>query len=402
MKQNTPGSGHQNMTLIKWLTFMMFMMFAMTTDSVGVIIPQVIKEFNLSMTAAGAFHYVTMSAIAVAGITLGFLADKFGRKKAIMLGLILFALNSYLFAVGNSFAFFLCLLVISGTAIGIFKTGALALIGDISTSTTEHTSTMNAVEGFFGVGAIIGPFIVAYLLRGGISWKWLYVIAATICVLLILLALAVKYPQTMRPTDEPVDLKRTLAMMKDLYALSFSLGIFLYVAVECAIYVWMPTLLSSYHGSAVKFATYALSIFFVLRAGGRFLGAWLMAHNNWAAVLALFSTAILACFAGSVILGINAAVFLLPISGLFMSVIYPTINSKGISCFPKAQHGAVAGLILFFTCGAAALGPLAMGAVSDYFGQPKYGFVLATVFAALLCVGAVLNWIFDPARNLLG
>ena len=146
MKQNTPGSGHQNMTLIKWLTFMMFMMFAMTTDSVGVIIPQVIKEFNLSMTAAGAFHYVTMSAIAVAGITLGFLADKFGRKKAIMLGLILFALNSYLFAVGNSFAFFLCLLVISGTAIGIFKTGALALIGDISTSTTEHTSTMNAVE----------------------------------------------------------------------------------------------------------------------------------------------------------------------------------------------------------------------------------------------------------------
>jgi len=127
-----------------------------------------------------------------------------------------------------------------------------------------------------------------------------------------------------------------------------------------------------------------------------------MAHNNWAAVLALFSTAILACFAGSVILGINAAVFLLPISGLFMSVIYPTINSKGISCFPKAQHGAVAGLILFFTCGAAALGPLAMGAVSDYFGQPKYGFVLATVFAALLCVGAVLNWIFDPARNLLG
>jgi fucose permease len=402
MKQNGTEAAQQNMTLIKWLTFMMFMMFAMTTDSVGVIIPQVIKEFHLSMTAAGAFHYVTMSAIAVAGITLGFLADQFGRKKAIMLGLILFALNSYLFAVGNSFAFFLCLLVISGTAIGIFKTGALALIGDISTSTTEHTSTMNAVEGFFGVGAIIGPFIVAYLLRGGISWKWLYVIAATICVLLILLALAVKYPQTMRPTDEPVDLGRTLAMMKDVYALSFSFGIFLYVAVECAIYVWMPTLLSGYHGSAVKFATYALSIFFVLRAGGRFLGAWLMAHYNWAAVLALFSTAILACFAGSVFIGIEAAVFLLPISGLFMSVIYPTINSKGISCFPKAQHGAVAGLILFFTCGAAALGPLAMGAVSDYFGQPKYGFVLATIFAGLLCLGAVLNWIFNPARDLLG
>jgi len=402
MKQNLPALGGQNITLIKWLTFMMFMMFAMTTDSVGVIIPQVIKEFHLSMTAAGAFHYVTMSAIAMAGITLGFLADKFGRKKAIILGLVLFALNSYLFAVGNSFAFFLGLLVISGTAIGIFKTGALALIGDISNSTTEHTSTMNAVEGFFGVGAIIGPFIVAYLLRAGVSWKWLYVIAATICVLLILLALAAKYPQTKRATDEPVDFKRTLGMMGDVYALSFSFGIFLYVAVECAIYVWMPTLLTGYHGPAIKVATYALSIFFILRAGGRFLGAWLLAHYNWAAVLALSGLVILACFAGSVALGINAAVFLLPFSGLFMSVIYPTINSKGISCFPKSLHGAVAGLILFFTCSAAALGPLAMGAVSDYFGQPKYGFVLATGFAGLLFLGAALNWIFNPAGALLG
>ena len=153
------------------------MMFAMTTDSVGVIIPEVIKEFHLSMTVAGAFHYATMAGIAFAGIFLGYLADKLGRKKTIILGLVLFALNSYLFSVGKSFQFFLVLLVISGTAIGIFKTGALALIGDITRSTTEHTATMNTVEGFFAVGAIIGPAIVARLLAEGTSWKWLYVIA---------------------------------------------------------------------------------------------------------------------------------------------------------------------------------------------------------------------------------
>jgi fucose permease len=400
-QQSATAPSTHNMAVIKGLTFLMFMMFAMTTDSVGVIIPQVIKEFRLSMTAAGAFHYVTMSAIAIAGISLGYLADRLGRKKVIILGLVLFALNSYLFAVGNSFVSFLVLLAVSGASIGIFKTGALALIGDISTSTTEHTSTMNNVEGFFGVGAIIGPAIVARLLAAGVSWKWLYVIAGTICVLLILTALRVKYPVTMKTTDAPVDLKRTLKMMGNPYAMSFSLGIFLYVAVECAIYVWMPTLFAGYHGSFPLVATYAISIFFVLRAGGRFLGAWVLAHYNWTTVLALFSLAILACFAGSILLGMNAAVLLLPLSGLFMSVIYPTINSKGISCFPKAQHGAVAGLILFFTCGAAALGPLAMGAVSDFFAQPKYGFILATAFAGLLCLGSLLNWAFDPARELL-
>ena len=45
------------------------------------------------------------------------------------------------------------------------------------------------------------------------------------------------------------------------------------------------------------------------------------------------------------ILFVAAAVYLLPLSGLFMSMIYPTLNSKGISCFPKVEHGAVAGVI---------------------------------------------------------
>src|SRR5690349_1671232 len=390
----------RSLTLIKWLTFLMFMMFAMTTDSVGVIIPEIIKEFHLSMTVAGAFHYADMAGIAFAGFFLGYLADKLGRKKTIILGLVLFALNSYLFAVGRAFTFFVLLLLISGAAIGIFKTGALALIGDITRSTTEHTATMNTVEGFFAVGAIIGPAIVARLLAVGTSWKWLYVIAGTLCVLLIVVATLVQYPQT-STTAESVDLKRTLMMMKNPYALGFSGLIFLYVAVEAAIYVWMPTLLSGYHGSLLWVATYAISIFFVLRAAGRFIGSWMLAHLNWAAVVTVFSFAILACFVISMVGGIGVAVLALPVSGLFMSVLYPTLNSKGISCFKKPEHGAVAGVILFFTCISAVVAPLAMAAISDHFGGAKYGFLLATGFAALLFISLLLNWIVNPTRDLL-
>jgi fucose permease len=397
---NSAPSAQRNLSIIKWLTFFMFMMFAMTTDSVGVIIPEVINEFHLSMTMGGAFHYAAMSGIAFAGFFLGYLADKIGRKKVIILGLVLFSLNSYLFSIGRSFAFFVVLLVISGVAIGIFKTGALALIGDISQSTVEHTATMNTVEGFFAVGAIIGPAIVAHLLAGGTSWKWLYVIAGTICLLLIVTASFVKYPQT-TGSSETVDLKRTLQMMKNPYALAFSAAIFLYVTVESAVYVWMPTLLAGYQGRLIWVATYAISIFFVLRAAGRFVGAWVLAHFNWATVVTVFSLAILLCFGISMLGGVGIAILLLPLSGLFMSVLYPTLNWKGISCFRKPEHGAVSGVILFFTCVAAVLGPLAMGAISDRFGSPKYGFVLATVFAAMLFVGLLLNRVFDPARNRL-
>jgi fucose permease len=511
-----------NLKAIKLLTFLMFTMFAMTTDSVGKIIDEVMKQYELSNVSAAALHYGPMTAIALAGIFLGFLADKLGRKKTIILGLIIFAINSYLFVVGNNFWYFVGLLVISGAAIGIFKTGALALIGDISVSTAEHTRTMNTLEGFFGVGAIIGPAIVAALLAAGYPWKWLYVIAGIICTGLIITALLVKYPKTVKSVDEPINFKRTIGMMKNPYALGFSMGIFLYVAAECAVYVWMPTLLGSStfssaevvdiaslagklkkserpfdtwlknqlspatqellanrqdqnsdkelqkallqdfnktiipnsfifeqerfsnitlrnetkklieqspHGSNLKrlnrllledaypselsrnpllstsfgfFAMlYALSVFFILRAAGRFLGAWVLAHCKWTSVMALFSFSIFICFAGSVAGGKSYAVWLLPLSGLFMSMIYPTLNSKGISCFPKTEHGAVSGLILFFTCTSAALGPLAMGAVSDAFRNAKYGFVLATVFTALLFAGLLFNWIYDPAKKRL-
>ena len=55
---------------------------------------------------------------------------------------------------------------------------------------------MNTIEGFFAVGAIVGPAVVATLIARGLSWKWLYVAAAAICVLLVAIASRVRYPDT--------------------------------------------------------------------------------------------------------------------------------------------------------------------------------------------------------------
>jgi len=178
---------------------LMFAMFAMTTDSVGVIIPEVIRTLRLSLTAAGTFQYATMTGIAVAGLALGSLADRFGRRRTIVAGLVLFAAACFLLSAGNTLWFFAVLLGLSGLAIGVFKTGALALIGDISKSTAEHTSIMNTAEGFFGAGAIVGPALLTQLLGAGLSWKWLYVIAGGMCSVLVALALLVRYPETPRP-----------------------------------------------------------------------------------------------------------------------------------------------------------------------------------------------------------
>jgi fucose permease len=340
-----------------------------------------------------------MGGIAIAGLFLGQLADRFGRRPILVAGLTLFAAASFAFAAGDSFLFFTVLMGLSGVAIGVFKTAALALVGDISASTAQHTAIMNTAEGFFGVGSIAGPAILARLLGAGVSWQWLYVLAGGICVLLIVTALQVSYPESAKPAAR-TGMSGTAAAMMDRFVLAFSIGVFFYVAVEAAIYVWMPTLLGA-SAQASWLVTYSLSIFFLLRAAGRFLGAWMLMRFRWQAVLTVFSGGIFASFVLSVAMGAAWAVYLLPLSGLFMSVIYPTLNSKGISCLPRKDHGAAAGVILFFTCVSAVLAPLAMGAVGDAMGHIVHGFWLAAAFAGLLFIGLLLNWVFNPTRVVL-
>ncbi|MDP9088194.1 MAG: MFS transporter [Pseudomonadota bacterium] len=391
-----------NLRVIRWLTYLMFFMFAMTTDSVGLIIPEVIAEFHLPMTMAGGLQYGSMLGIAGAAIGLGFLADRIGRKRTILTGLALFAATAYLFPAARSFANILVLIVLAGAAIGIFKTGALALVGDMSQSAVELTSTMNMVEGFFGVGAIVGPLLVTQLKDDGVSWRWLYVVAGGLCTVLFVIALRARYPVSVRPASDSRNLASTLRLVPNRYALGFSIAAFCYVAVECAIYVWMPTLLAGYRGAGAALAGYALPAFFVMRAAGRFLGARLLHYVDWSGALVICGVAIFACFGGSVAGGVGVALYLLPIAGIFMSIVYPTINSKGIGCFPTSDHGAVSGIILFFTCAGAFLGPLTMGLVSDAFGGARYGFVFATGIAGLLAALFLVNWLIKPAHAQLG
>ena len=147
---------------------------------------------------------------------------------------------------------------------------------------------MNTVEGFFAVGAIVGPAIVATLLAAGLSWKYLYVIAALICVVLVAAAAKARYPATVLAESGGASFAHTLRKMRDAHALGFSTLIMLYVAVEVAVYVWMPTYLQGYTGSVPWLAAYALTIFFVLRAAGRFLGAWFLRKLSWSTVLVAF------------------------------------------------------------------------------------------------------------------
>ncbi len=404
----TGTTGTSDSLLMLWwpislLACMLFFTYAMTTDSVGQIIPEIIREFKVGTAHASAFHYSTMIGLAFGAIALGHLADRLGRKITLIGGLLLYALSCFLFMFGTAISFFVVLLFISGLAIGVLETTALALIGDITRTNEEHTRALNIVEGFYAVGAIAGPALVATLLSSDINWQYLYLSAAVLCLILLAHSLTIKYPPVRNSSRHRASAAQTIAMLSDPHARFFCVGIFLYVAIEAAIYVWMPTLFQNYVGGYYNAALYSLTIFFTLRAVGRFLGWWILRYFSWTAVMMWFTLFIFLCYCASLVFGIQVAVVLLPLSGLFMSMIYPTLNSKGISCFTKDRHSSVAGLILFFTAIAGASIAPVMAIIGDIFadGDIAAGFVLATIISALLFAMMAYNHLAQPIAQRL-
>ena len=346
-----------------------------------------------------------MAGIAAAGLCLGTLANRLGRRRTIVIGFTAFAAASFLFAVGKTFLYFVVLMGLSGLAIGVFKTRALALVGDISTSTTEHTSIMNTVEGFFSVGSIVGPAVLAYLLAHGVSWQWLYIIAGAMCVVLIVTALSVDLSEVDESSSRSWSPEEERLMTRqDPYVLAFSAGVFLYVGVEAAIYVWMPTLFASYRGHATWLAASGISIFFALRAVGRFLGAWMLhAVGGGRPTVAVLSGAYSGVFRvergrGRGMGGVSAARFR-SLHGRDLSDAQferHQLRAEERSTAPRPASSS------FFTCPLRGNSPARNGRVERrHWTRSTYGFWLATGLAALLCAGLLLNWLVNPTDSVL-
>ena len=91
----------------------MFMMFAMTSDSVGEIIKEVKVAFSVTNAQASLMHSLPMLGIALSGLFLGFLADKLlGYRKAVMVGAVLMTAGHASMAAETPFFFYLGLALI--------------------------------------------------------------------------------------------------------------------------------------------------------------------------------------------------------------------------------------------------------------------------------------------------
>ncbi len=177
---------------------------------------------------------------AVLQIPFGLAADRIGRKKVIVFGLLLLALGSWIAAISTS---------VHGLAIGRAIQGGGAISAAVSALLVDQTRTEVRTKGMALIGVSIGLMFALSLVLGPFLSRWGGLpLIFEITLLLSFLGVAVVVfwtPQEQFHLLEPTRLSwtelRTLVFSRDLLKLYF--GVFVLYAVQLGTWMSVPDLL---------------------------------------------------------------------------------------------------------------------------------------------------------------
>lgn len=185
---------------------------------------------------------------AIFQIPFGFLSDRYGRKRIIMTGLILFAIGSTI----AGFAHSITLMIIGRALQGIGAVGStiMALIADL-TRENQRTKAM-AISGItigfsFSIAMLIGPILMQW-----ITVNNLFLFATGFGVLSIfILYAAVPTPQTIKwHSDTEPELKSFIKLLTSRELIKLNGGILILHATFTANFIIIPISLRQFVGLA--------------------------------------------------------------------------------------------------------------------------------------------------------
>lgn len=196
--------------------------FVMVLDStvMNVSISTVVKDLNTTvaaMQAAITFYTLTMASLMLLGAKLG---DVWGRRRAFVIGSIIYACGSLITALSpNIMVLFLGWSVIEGV-------GAVLVIPAIAALIANNYQGQDRVTGFAIIGATSGAAVALGPLIGGyvttyLSWR--YVFFGEVVVMAAVVAFGRLVPDTSRPESIKIDLASVLLSAAGLTLIVFAM-----------------------------------------------------------------------------------------------------------------------------------------------------------------------------------
>jgi fucose permease len=364
------------------LMVLMYVIVAMSDNFKGIFVPFFKESFGVNNTQIGFIMTASLFSYAVFQFIGGILVEKIGYKKVISLGFIVAIAALIILITCNTYILLLIGLFILNSGIAMFNVGVNTL-GPILTVTSTAV-LMNFVNFSYGASNTIIQKVAGSLLYNGVRWQRFYMFMMICCLILLIYLALLKIPYE-RKGEAVNNNKGELFRNKMLYLYIIALG--LYLATEYGIGNWFVNYMNEGFNLNADKRSLFIALFFGLETFGRLFGGFIVDRLGYFKSILIYG-----CIASVLVtLGIalgRSGLIIFSVSGLFFSIIYPTIMTTIHVVFKETASYAT-GLILM--CGTLiAMGvSMLIGVANDLIGV-YYSFYSIAVCLILTTVMLLL------------
>ena len=364
----------------------MLCFFAMGfVDLVGIASNYVKADLNLSDSQANIFPSLVFFWFLIFSVPTGILMNRIGRKKTVLLSLIVTFVSLLLPIFGDSYGLMLCSFSLLGIGNALMQTSLNPLLSNII-SGDKLASSLTFGQFVKAIASFLAPYIAMWgatcaIPQFGLSWRVLFPIYMIVAIIAILWLSAT--PIEEEKPDKASGFVDCLKLLGNPFIILCFLGIMCHVGIDVGTNTTAPKILMERLGMTLDEASFATSMYFIFRTIGCFSGAIILQKVS---SKLFFIISVISMLVAMVLLFVSDAQYVIytaiALIGFGNSNVFSIVFSQALLSLPEKKN-EISGLMIMGLFGGTVF-PLLMGFASDAMGQDGAVAVMTTGVIYLL------------------
>lgn len=349
----------------------MLCFFAMGfVDLVGIASNYVKADLNLTDSEANIFPSLVFFWFLIFSVPTGILMNKIGRKKTVMLSLVVTFVSLLIPVFGDNYGVMLCSFSLLGIGNALMQTSLNPLLSNII-SGDKLASSLTFGQFVKAIASFLAPYIAMWgatqaMPTFGLGWLVLFPVYMVIAVIAVLWLGAT--PIEEEKPDKASGFVSCLKLLGSPFILLCFLGIMCHVGIDVGTNTTAPKILMERLGMTLDEAGFATSLYFIFRTLGCFSGAIILQKVSARSFFVVSVICMLLAMAGLFVSDAEAVIYTaIALIGFGNSNIFSIIFSQALLAVPEKKN-EISGLMIMGLFGGTVF-PLFMGFASDAMGQ---------------------------------
>lgn len=353
-------------------------------DLVGIASNYVKADLGLSDSVANFLPSLVFFWFLIFSVPTGMLMNKIGRKKTVMLSLIVTFASMLLPCFGNSYALMLITFSLLGIGNTFMQVSLNPLLSNIIAG-EKLASTLTFGQFCKAIASFLAPYIAMWgatqvIPSFGLGWRVLFPIYMLIAIVAIIL-LGLTNIHEEKQEGKPSTFGECFALLGNPFILLLFIGIMCHVGIDVGINTTAPKILIERLGVTINDAAFATSLYFICRTVGCLSGSVILAHWSPKKFFILSVACMIVAFGGLFAFDAKTALYIcIGLIGFGNSNVFSIIFSQALLSIPQKQN-EVSGLLIMGLFGGTIF-PMLMGFASDSMGT-QVGALLVLSIAVL-------------------